>query len=286
MIVDSHTHIFPPFFSQDRGLFFDGEPDFRSLYVSPTARLAGREDLLRNMDEEGVDKSVVFGFPWRRAEHFRRHNDYILESVGRHPDRLIGLCCFSPLCPEAPGEAERCLASGLSGVGELAIYDREWGSADEVLLGEVMDLCGRFEVPVLFHANEPVGHMYPGKAPTALRDLYAFLRRFPRNRIALAHWGGGLFFYGLMKKEVREVLGNTWFDTAASPFLYRPAVYRVAGEIIGYDRILFGSDFPLLGPGRYLREMESEGLSLDAMRMIRGDNAARLFGLSESRTNA
>ena len=49
-----------------------------------------------------------------------------------------------------------------------------------------------------------------------------------------------------MKKEVKGVLQNVWFDTAASPFLYQPEMYRVAGEAVGFDKILFGSDFPLL----------------------------------------
>ena len=38
----------------------------------------------------------------------------------------------------------------------------------------------------------------------------------------MAHWGGGLPFYGLMKKEGPEVLRRVYFDTAASPYLYRP----------------------------------------------------------------
>ncbi len=278
MIIDFHTHIFPSFFRDDKSAFFAAEPAFERLYGSSRSRLVDREDLLRSMDEAGVHRSVVFGFPWEKTDHFRRHNDHIIESVQRHPDRLIGLCCFSPLSPQAPEEAERCLASGLSGVGELAVYRSEASAEQLYASAEIMGLCARFDVPVLLHTNEPVGHDYPGKCPTTLAQVYRFLRAYPQNKIVLAHWGGGLFFYGLMKKEVKEVLRNVWFDTAASPYLYDADIYRAAVEIIGDDRIVMGSDYPLLAPGRYLAEMAAAGLPSRSFKKIAGENAARLLG--------
>lgn len=277
MIIDFHTHIFPPFFSNERDRFFPEEPAFQQLYSSPGSRLAGREELFGNMDEEGIDRSVIFGFPWENAEYFRRHNDYIVESVKLHPDRLIGFCCFSPLSPQALREAERCLEAGLSGVGELAVYDSGLSAGMTGALEELLVLCSHLDVPLLLHTNEPVGHQYPGKTPTDLGDIYHLVRQHPSNRFILAHWGGGLFFYALMKKEVRDVLQNTWFDTAASPFLYIPEIYRIAGEIIGSEKILFGSDYPLLKPGRYFREMESAGLLPESRSKIKGENAAWLL---------
>ena len=80
-----------------------------------------------------------------------------------------------------------------------------------------------------------------------------------------------------MKREVKDVLHNTWFDTAASPFLYDKEIYAIATRILGPDRILFGSDFPLLKPGRYLEEMEKVRLSDETIRNICGENAARLL---------
>lgn len=241
--------------------------------------MVSTEALLKNMDEEGIDKSVVFGFPWTNPEYFRVHNDYIIESVRRHPDRIIGFCCFSPLSPQGLEETRRCLDSGLSGVGELALYHSGFSPEAQERLEEIMGLCARLEAPVLLHTNEPVGHAYPGKTPMRLSELYELIRRYPCNRIVLAHWGGGLFFYGLMKKEVEEVLRNVWFDTAASPYLYRPEVYRMAADIVGPDRILFGSDYPLLNPKRYLQEMGSAGISEETFRKIAGQNAARLLKL-------
>jgi predicted TIM-barrel fold metal-dependent hydrolase len=279
MIIDFHTHIFPSFFRNEKNLLFPGEPAFKSLYNSPESQLLGREDLLKNMDQEGVQKSVIFGFPWEKEDHFQRHNDYIIESVERHPDRFVGFCCFSPLSPAGSEEAERCLGLGLSGVGELALYLSDGHFGDTGFFPDIMEVCLKHEVPLLLHVNEPVGHQYPGKTRMSLSDLYNFLKEYPSNRIVLAHWGGGLFFYGLMKKEVREVLAYVWFDTAASPFLYRPDIYRMAGEIVGYNKILFGSDYPLLKPERYFEEMRSAGLSARQTEEITGKNAQGLLGL-------
>ena len=279
MIIDFHTHIFPSFFRNERSLFFPGESAFESLYNSPDSKLLGREDLLKNMDKEGIHKSVIFGFPWEKEDYFQRHNDYIIESVERHPDRFVGFCCFSPLSSGGPKEAERCLGLGLSGVGELALYHSNIPFGDVGFFPDIMEICLKHDVLLLLHVNEPVGHEYPGKARMSLNDLYSFLKRYPSNRIILAHWGGGIFFYGLMKKEVQEVLTNVWFDTAASPFLYKPDIYKVAGEIIGYDKILFGSDFPLLKPERYFDEMNSAGLSTRQVEDITGKNAEGLLRL-------
>jgi len=279
MVIDFHTHIFPRYFREKRDAFFSQEPAFEALYRSASSKLSSREELLRTMEEQGTERSVIFGFPWETAEHFRRHNDYIIESVQRHPGKLIGFCCFSPLSPQGPEEVKRCLDAGLAGVGELAVYGS--GFSEEIIrtLHGVMEICADRSVPVLFHTNEPVGHVYPGKTPVQLNEIYSLIKRYPSNKIVLAHWGGGLFFYSLMKKEVREVLKNVWFDTAASPYLYAPLVYRIAGELLGFEKILFGSDYPLLKQDKYFREMAEAGLSSEALGMVKGENAARLLGL-------
>jgi hypothetical protein len=279
MIIDFHTHIFPRFFRKERQRFFPEEPSFEDLYRSPKSSLAGRDAILRDMDEGQVQKSVVFGFPWENEDYFHRHNDYIIESVQKHPDRLIGFCCFSLRSPQAWNEAERCLEAGLSGIGELAFYHSHFDDKDIESLKDIMGVCAKFDVPIMLHTNEPVGHHYPGKTVMPLNQLYHLLKEYPSNKVVLAHWGGGLFFYGLMKKEVKETLRNVWFDTAASPYLYRPEVYRIAGEIVGSEKILLGSDYPLLKPGRYLDEMASVNLTDRTIQKISGENAADLLGL-------
>jgi predicted TIM-barrel fold metal-dependent hydrolase len=126
------------------------------------------------------------------------------------------------------------------------------------------------------HVNESVGHDYPGKSLKDLRPIYQLLLALPAMNIILAHWGGGFFFYELMP-EVARAAQRVYYDTAASPFLYRPLIYRIALKIIGPKRILFGSDYPLLPPGRYFDELKKIRLGERDQTLIKGRNTQRLF---------
>ena len=279
MIIDFHTHIFPPIFRDKRELFFEDEPAFELLYREKSSKIADVDDLINAMDKGKVDMSVVFGFPWKAADNFRRNNDYIIEAVQKHPDRLIGFSCFDPLSPGGAEEAERCFIEGLRGVGELAIYDSPLTEDIISKMNDVMNICLENDAPLLIHTNEPIGHKYPGKQDITLKQIFSLVKTYPDNRIILAHWGGGIFFFTLLKKEVKEALKNVWFDTAASPYLYNKGIYKAAVEITGFDKILFGTDFPLLGAERYYREIESAGLDSGVIDKILGENAVRLLGL-------
>lgn len=281
MIIDAHTHIFPEEIRKNRGKYFSAEPAFKQLYQAPKSRLIGAQEMLASMDASHVDKSVIFGFPWQNSLLFKQHNDYISEVVSRYPDRFIGLGCFDPFSDEAAEEAERCLQKGaLSGIGELAFYQSGVERSSLNRLKPIMQICQDRDLPVLIHTNEPIGHAYPGKTPNTLAQIYQLIRTFPQNKIILAHWGGGLFFFGLLKKEVKDSFKNVYFDTAASPYLYDTAVYRLAIELVGIKKILFGSDFPLLSPTRYFGEMKAAGLAQDEIQQICGLNAAALLKLA------
>ena len=279
MIIDFHTHIFPKAICENREKYFPNESAFKLLYNSPGSKLVGARKIIASMDEQDVDKSVVFGFPWKTTETFQAQNDYIMEVVARYPERLIGLCCFDPFSKEAVPEAVRCIEGGLSGIGEIAFYESGIDDASLDRLSPLMEICHDKELPFLIHTNEPVGHIYPGKTPNTMKQIYNLVKRFPENKIVLAHWGGGIFFFNLLKKDVKESLKNVYFDTAASPFLYDTQIYRYANEIAGLDKILFGSDFPLLKPTRYFKELEKTGLSKNQIESICGRNAARLLKL-------
>ena len=279
MIIDFHTHIFPKEIRENREKYFQSEPGFKLLYSRPGSKLAGAAELIDSMDSQGVDRSVIFGFPWKNSDTFKKHNDYIIKSLERYPGRLTGFCCIDIFSREAVPEVMRCLESGLSGVGELALY--ESGIDDEFInrLEPVMEICLDKNHPVLIHTNEPIGHQYPGKTPNTFKQIYRLITKFPENKIVLAHWGGGIFFFSLLKKEVKENFKNVFFDTAASPFLYDAKIYRVAINILGQDRIIFGSDFPLLTPARYFKEFEQAGLTKSETGSICGENAATLLDL-------
>ncbi len=277
MIIDFHTHIFPRDIRENREKRFPAEPAFKLLYQSAKSRLIGAADLIDAMDKNRVDQSVVFGFPWKNSAVFKPHNDYIMEMVQKYPDRLIGFGCFEPCGKDAVSEADRCITAGVSGIGELAFYHNGIDESALDRLAPIMELCAGGDLPVLIHTNEPVGHDYHGKTPITMAQIYRLIKRFPGNKIVLAHWGGGIFFFGLLKKEVKESFKNVYFDTAASPYLYDSKIYQIAGNIIGVDKILFGSDYPLLPPPRYFSEMAQAGLTKIQLGKISGENARQLL---------
>jgi len=279
MIVDVHTHIFPPEVIRERDRFFPGEPEFRSLYGSPQAKLASAEDLLQSMDRNAIDYSVAFGFPWRTKDFLLRHNDYVIESAAKAPTRLVPLACLDLLSNFCIQLAERYLP-GVAGFGELAIYSAtEDLSAAMSNFSALADMCRKTGSVLLVHANEPIGHFYPGKAPFGVEFYYSLAKAAAETRLIFAHWGGGLLFYTLLKKDAPQTLANVYYDTAASPYLYRAEMYKAATEIAGSGKILFGSDYPLLSPQRYFEEMKQSGLSDSLLEEMKGNNAARLFGL-------
>ena len=200
MIIDFHTHIFPKTIRENREAYFAGEPAFELLYSAAGSNLIGAGEIIDSMDQQGVDKSVVFGFPWKNAQTYSEHNDYILEAVARYPQRLIGFCCLDPFSRNAVFEAQRCLDAGLSGIGELAFYQSGIDPASLGKLAPLMGICRDRDLPLLIHTNEPVGHIYPGKTPNTLRQIYDLIKSFPENTIVLAHWGGGIFFSICLKK--------------------------------------------------------------------------------------
>jgi predicted TIM-barrel fold metal-dependent hydrolase len=79
--------------------------------------------------------------------------------------------------------------------------------------------------------------------------------------------------------EVKVALTNVWVDTAATTLLYDPAIFRIVSDLIGAERILFGSDYPLLSPRTQIDAVGRAQLSLEERNAVLGDNAAGLLGI-------
>ncbi|MEE8046691.1 MAG: amidohydrolase family protein [Dehalococcoidia bacterium] len=277
--VDTSTHILPEAFVSGRERISSADSTFRSLFADPKAKFAHMDDLISSMDDAGVDISVCAGFGWTDPEVARESNDYNLEAARLHPDRLVAFCSVNPLWGEdAVAEVQRCHEAGAKGIGELHPDTQGFLDADLSALAPVFDTAKELEMPVLVHASEPIGHGYPGKGTVTPELLMVLVGAFPNNTFIFSHFGGGLPFYALMP-EVRSALKNVYFDSAAFPFLYRPEVFDVAARAVGVEKILFASDFPLISQKRALDEFEQSGLGAEQSRLVRGENAANLFGI-------
>ena len=279
MIIDCHTHIFPEEVRKDRASFCKRDKGFSFIYKDPKSRMAGVEDLIASMDESGIDRSVICGFPWKQPDLCSLHNQYLLASASRYPNRLIVFISLLFSNPDwSAKELDRALKGGARGVGEIAFYSDEMASQDISSMKPIFTQMEKREVPLLLHTNETIGHSYPGKGRTPLERFYELILSFPNLAIILAHWGGGLPFYELMP-EVAKVMANVYYDTAASPFIYSKKIYAIAREIVGAEKIFFGTDFPLISPRRYFKELEESSLSKQDREKILGLNFSRRFGL-------
>jgi predicted TIM-barrel fold metal-dependent hydrolase len=275
-MIDIHTHIFSPQTRTHRHELVQEEPAFGGLYGSEKARMVSAEELIASMDEHGVDVSVACGFPWESEEQIQRENDYILECGALHPKRIIPFITLPQAPDQALAELARGIQSGAGGVGEMApgtYGDELWDLKSISLVGEAIREAG---IPLLIHCNEPLGHTYPGKGSIRLRDLEALIGALKGVRLILAHLGGGFLFFETMP-EIAALCQDVVYDTAAVPYLYHAHIYRTAITILGADRLLFGSDFPLLPPKRYLRHMQEGGLTEQEIRRMTHDNAINIL---------
>jgi predicted TIM-barrel fold metal-dependent hydrolase len=235
------------------------------------------EELITSMDETGVDLSVVLNAGWASHDLCVKTNDYILDSVSRYPKKLIGFCAIQPRAgDDAIAEIERCAKAGAKGIGELRSDLQGFNLTDKKTMKPFIDAILKHSLIFLTHSSEPVGHEYAGKGSITPDILYSFITAFPNLKIVCAHWGGGLPFYALMP-EVAKALGNVFFDAAATVFLYKPEIFEQMSYIIGSDKILFGSDYPLMSQSRVIAQVQSAHLPGEEKARILGDNAQKLL---------
>jgi uncharacterized protein len=276
--VDFHVHLFPPEVAADRERFTARDPGFALLYADPRHRFPTAEEALEDLSAAGVDRALVCGFGWSDPDICRANNDFLADLVAHYPDRLSVCASVQPRDPAgAAAEIARCAALGFRGVGELMPHLQGYSLADPAVtvpLAEAVAASGLF---LLTHASEPVGHVYPGKGDVTPERLLALATRHPELTVVAAHLGGGLPFYALMP-EVASATANVYYDCAAFSLLYRTAAVRVVAECVGADRLLFGSDYPLLRPARLLRRVRECGLGESDLALVLGGNAARLLG--------
>lgn len=251
-IIDAHVHAYaeelwaqPGDWARQRR-----EEHWAWLASSPLQGWADGPRLVADMDRDGLERSLLLGWYWQRSETCEEQNRWYAQWIKEYPDRLLAFCAF---CPAGEAEKdldtlERAREQGFRGVGELLPTVQGYSVRDSKLRPVWEWLVGA-KWPVNFHATEAAGHEYAGRVDTVLNDYVWLAREYPELRIILAHWGGGLPFFEL-NPRVRGVLGNVWYDTAASPLLYDPDVWRRVLDLVGPERILFGSDYPLrLHPG-------------------------------------
>ncbi len=293
-VIDAHVHLYPPELNRDPAGWAvrAGEGHWAQLCTRqrrdgrPVQAFPSVGQLLRDMDAAGVARAVLLGWYWEKPETCAWHNRFLAACVRGHSDRLAAFATLHPAAGRAAtlAEVRRAHDEGLIGLGELSPHSQGY-LIDDPVFRAALALAAELGLAVNFHVTDPASKKYPGRVETPLADFARLAREFPRTTFILSHLGGLLPLV-----DSSTMPGpNLFYDTAALPLIYPPEVLRRLLDVVGAERVLFGSDYPLIlfpreetGPGfaRFLAQISDLKLSASESAALLGGNAARLFNLS------
>jgi predicted TIM-barrel fold metal-dependent hydrolase len=208
-----------------------------------------RKTMIGDMDEAGIDQCALLAWYWEKPETCQLHNEWHARWIKEDPERFHAFAAIHPGMKNSEEELRMRHEQGFCGIGEchpavqgFSIQDRAWLAC--------MEFANDKGWPVNFHVTEPVGHDYPGRVATPFEDFLWLARKFPELKIILSH-AGGLFPFYELNPRLKPELANVYYDLAACPLLYDPSLYRLLINTVGYEKIIWGSDYPLnIYPGR------------------------------------
>lgn len=209
------------------------------------------EALLRVMDGHGVEKAVLL-----QGNYFGFQNLYTYEAVRAWPDRFAGAAAYDPFS----AQAERIKAHLFGELG-FRIVKFEVSSGSGLMAnhpplpldGEVMDREYRWaaERGLIFVID--IGK--PRSVSWQVDALCRAVRRYPEMKFVVCHLLSPQLGDGeLLKRSLDKLaLPNVWFDLAALCLNSRPEEWpyptargyvRDAADIVGAERLMWGSDMP------------------------------------------
>lgn len=272
---DVHTHLFAPGQIAGRDSIASGDRTFREMYADPSAKMATLRQLLEALDEASLDSAIAAGFAFSTEDNLIEQNEYLFSAARASAGRVLPFATVNPALAGWERVVRHAIDQGTRGFGELRPHNQGWdpcGTAAARLYGMAQDAG----LALLWHCSEPVGHAYPGKAGgISPAELVSVGTQFPGLTMIAGHLGAGASFY-LQMPEVRAAIDSIYFDTAAASLLYDDESVARLVELAGPDRVLFGSDYPLLSPRRQVQRLTAllPGAVVEA---VCGGNARRLF---------
>jgi predicted TIM-barrel fold metal-dependent hydrolase len=210
----------------------------------------------------------------------RARNDMVSAAVKKAPKRFFAFGSVHPDDGEAAViELERMAKIGIRGLKlhpNTQNFDVASPSVDRIV-----QKAGELKLVILFDGYSPFDANETGK-------FIVLAVAHPQAKIIVAHMGGPRFLdmlgFFVLKSYPTIYKRNVWFDLsgvahmiAGSPSLAEQL--RHTCRLLGIDRILFGSDFPLVLPSEAVGEVRELGFGPEEERKIFHDNAAELFNL-------
>jgi predicted TIM-barrel fold metal-dependent hydrolase len=197
-------------------------------------------------------------------------NNFIAASVRANPKRLFGFGALHPASEDLAGDLDHLLELGLKGVKMHP--DIQAFPLDDPSAMKIYELCEKKNVPVLLHTGD---YRYDFSNPNRLLPV---LKAFPFLTVIGAHLGG----WSVWEEAAEKLAGipNLYVDCSSTFPFFDVEKAKEALCAFGFDRVLFGSDFPMWHPEKELDTFLSLNLGEEANRMILCENAKKLFGLN------
>jgi len=209
-------------------------------------------------------------------------NDYIASIVNKYPEQFMGFASVDPWKGQwAINELERSVTElGLKGL-KLHPTTQAFFPNDPHFY-PLWQKASDLGIPVLFHSGQTgVGARTPGGGGYKLKYSHPMLlddvaADFPDLTIIMAHpavpWQEEQLAVALHK-------GNVYIDLSGwSPKYFRPILVQYIRSIL-QDKALFGSDYPVIQPERWLNDFEQLELKDEVRQKILLDNAKKVLGL-------
>jgi predicted TIM-barrel fold metal-dependent hydrolase len=243
-VIDVHSHA-------GRGLNFDkGDP-----VAEPWTTFNDPKWLLQQDDEAGIDQSVIF--PINNIT-FEKANEEIARYVRQYPGRFIGFAKHDPKA-EA-GQIKTLLTREVRELGLKGL------KLHAVPTPEILEVVAELGIPILMH-------------PPRVRDSLEVVRTHPKINFILAHLGSFAskdWRDHLLAIEAAKSLPNLHLDTSGVTF-YR--YLEQAARELPAEKLLFGSDAPLVDARIELYKVRLLKLSPANEEKVLGGNARRLLNL-------
>jgi predicted TIM-barrel fold metal-dependent hydrolase len=226
---------------------------------------------------------VVFGVDERLTGRPQVSNDDVVEFAERHSDVAIAFASIDPLRgAEAVTEARRLVSSGRVHGLKLHPPLQQFFPNDRVAY-PLYEVFAEARLPVLFHTGHSgIGTGMPGGGGIRLKygnpmNIDDVAVDFPEMPIILAHpsfpWQDEAISVCLHKPTVYIDLSG-W-----SPKYFSPTLIQYANTLLKH-KVLFGSDYPLITPDRWLADFEKIAVRDEVRPLILRENAIKLFGLT------
>ena len=276
-IIDVHTHFFPNDMKLNRSKYCNLDPNFAELYGEKRINIPVEDDLVKILNKYPKIKLIIQSIGYKDFELSKYTNDFLIEMSTKYDQvKTFGSINITWGIEKCLQELERMYSKGVIGIGELHPDAQGFDILNFNIFDPIVERMVSNNMIINFHSSEPVGHIYNGKGRIFPSKLYSFAMKYKNLKMIFSHLGGGLPIYYFMP-ELKKELDNVYYDTAAINFLYEPKIVKVFYEILGSEKILFGSDYGLIPIERAAQNIRDSKLTSDELDDIFYKNASNLL---------